>query len=563
LGYTIKRLPREGFRSLSVPALALALVFLINVLGGIKTQMEAEYDYVMEHHPVFIEVSDGDGIATDGLMITERYLSQFIEQDSLWSLYDYVDDVLLKRELHIVGEQTPPLDVVLIGITEPWSVSHFGDESILVSRYLGASESPEASWPRTLDWEHLGIPPQPEANPEIYIDIFQGFSDELYEFQPLYGGACLISEDLLEFVKNGVIRLSVIRQAGSIIRTQTYYQRVAGVIRGPISRTVFCHFEIVNQIHQLGVYMGYYIVNMPHGNSLLVTPPRDIVMAQDLPTIGSLVGITMPEKHDTFLPESLVSAGFITGYDRSVFSTDNYVCVVNEDAMPWVHDGILRLDVRSKSDASSDVVSVELKVIGTAPGDGESVVYIPFHTAGEIGHRSDGQQLYAEQLRATITDNRDLVEFKQTALRTFKDVGVFFSTAVSSMTIFDAEFYNLTEALQQTIFFIDIITPFVYFIAVCVGFVASFLLTRRRTAEFAMMRSIGVNKESIFVTTLFEQATLCAAGVAISCAVFALTWGNLQVRRPAIFLACYILGTVLSAAKAAGTDVLKLLKDKG
>jgi len=254
---------------------------------------------------------------------------------------------------------------------------------------------------------------------------------------------------------------------------------------------------------------------------------------------------------------------FFDGYDKTAFSTNEYVCVVTEDAMQWVHNGVVYLDAQSKADIGAEPVGVELKVIGTAPGDGSNAVFIPFKTVSEIGRQSDGQQLYSERLRATISDNRRLVDFKHTALRTFYNVGIYFNPRVSSMTIFDAEFYDLTETLQQTIFFIDIVTPFVYAIAVCVGFVASFLLTRRRMSEFAVMRSIGVNKESIFVVTLFEQALLCAAGVVVGCVIFALTWDLVFIMRPAVFFACYISGAVLSAARAAGTDVLRLLRDKG
>jgi ABC-type antimicrobial peptide transport system permease subunit len=163
---------------------------------------------------------------------------------------------------------------------------------------------------------------------------------------------------------------------------------------------------------------------------------------------------------------------------------------------------------------------------------------------------------------ARLADNLELVDFKQTAVRTFKDVGTFFNVQVFSMTIYDSVFYEITEALMQTIFFIDIATPFIYFIAVCVGFIASFLLTRRRKGEFAMMRSVGVSKAGIFMGALFEQTMLCAVGVALGCFLFTLTWDYVFIERPLIFLGCYMLGAAVSAARAAGTDVLRLLRDK-
>jgi len=61
---------------------------------------------------------------------------------------------------------------------------------------------------------------------------------------------------------------------------------------------------------------------------------------------------------------------------------------------------------------------------------------------------------------------------------------------------------------------------------------------------------------------LFEQAALCALGVALGCILFTLTWDYVFIERPLIFLGCYMLGAVISAARAAGTDVLRLLRDK-
>jgi hypothetical protein len=123
--YFFKRLPREGFKSLSVPALALTLVYLINVLGGILTRMEAEYEWVMEHLPIIIEVSDGDGAATDGLEIGDGYVRQFLEPDAFWSLHGYVDNVLMKRTLDILDETERTLDVVMTSLSSEGLMEFF------------------------------------------------------------------------------------------------------------------------------------------------------------------------------------------------------------------------------------------------------------------------------------------------------------------------------------------------------------------------------------------------------------------------------------------------------
>jgi len=287
-------------------------------------------------------------------------------------------------------------------------------------------------------------------------------------------------------------------------------------------------------------------------------------LIQKTPLVGELIGITPPAAQDVVGGSDSWEIDFFEGYDGSVFASNEYVCVVSEELSGLVKDGVLHVDLLSRATVHASTVEAELKVIGKVAGDesANAIALAPFRTVTELAAGSDGMPPLTELLQATIADNRELDAFKENAMRVYKDVGVFFNEQTFSMIIYDSEFYDITEALQQTIFFIDIATPFVYIISISIGFVASYLLIRRRKAEFAMMRSIGVNRKSIFAGALFEQTVLCATGVAAGCALFTLTWDYIFIRQPLIFFACYVLGATISAANAAGTDVLKLLRDK-
>jgi hypothetical protein len=277
--------------------------------------------------------------------------------------------------------------------------------------------------------------------------------------------------------------------------------------------------------------------------------------------VGSLVGITAIRAYSGFSRESGANLEFFEGYDENIFREHERICVVSEDALGMMQDGMLTVEVRSRG-THTNTVEVALRVVGIATGVKGSVVFAPFLTVSELGAGSDRMPPHTELIQAIVADNRQLDEFKETALRTFKDVGIYFNPQVFAMTIHDSEFYNITEVLQQTILFIDIATPIVYFMTVCFGFIASFMLTRRRKAEFAIMRSVGVNRFAIFFGALFEQSALCAIGVAAGSVLFSLTWGYVFIAQPLIFLICYVLGAIFSAARAAGTDVLRLLRAK-
>jgi hypothetical protein len=211
-----------------------------------------------------------------------------------------------------------------------------------------------------------------------------------------------------------------------------------------------------------------------------------------------------------------------------------------------------------------ETVTVEplLTVVGTAPGLEPGVVYAPFWTVSRLAGETDGLPAYTERLAVTLADNRRLSEFKQTAWRSFPRAGPVWDSRPFSMTIYDSAFYDILEPLRQNIILIDVATPFVYLVAVAVGFLVSFLLTRRRRAEFAIMRSVGIGKWNLFAGALMEQAVLCAAGAAAGMLVVWVFWGYGSVTRPAIYLGCYTVGAAFSAIKAAGTDVLKILREK-
>ena len=539
--YFIKRLPREGFKSLSVSALALALVLLINVMGGMKARMESEYDYMIDSHPIFIEVSDGYSIATDGLEIGVRSLSQFTDPDAIWSVHDYVEGLLLKRELDIIRWEPKSQDGLLFGVADSGVITESGKE----------------------------------------ISYYEGYDDSIFtSFQP-EERLLLIREELLELLpltQDGTVLVEISLGVGWTASVFRAPFTIAGTFSGRGMGIAYCSYDMLDATLRVSDGIGREKITVD-GREVFVNVRRlrALLLEPDPPQTWPLIGITAIDAHSALSELSALSAPsapssptyenssaivFYEGYDESVFTGNEYVCLVSEEILSATGGGKLDVMYKSKAGLQPEAVSVELTVIGIVRGLDGPVVYIPFQTAGQLGFESDGGTPYTERLRAKITDNRELDAFKEVAVRSFTDVGVHINERTFAMTIYDGEFYDRTEALLQTIFFIDVATPFVYFITICVGFVASFLLTRRRKSEFATMRSLGVNRLSIFFGTLFEQASLCALGLVLGCAFFALTWGYVFIERPLVFLACYTLGTVISAAMAAGADVLRLLRDK-
>ncbi|MCL2030556.1 MAG: hypothetical protein FWG93_03335 [Oscillospiraceae bacterium] len=415
-GYFLKRLPREGYKSLAVPALSLALVFLINLLGGLKAWMEAEHRNVLDHFEIVVELSNNSGYLTDGLFITGKDFRVFTSPDErAFPLYGYTENLRLKRTLVITEIAGRPMPGALTGITA------------------------------------FAALPAPEAG--AAVTFFEGYDESVLETdEPV----CLVGADMLAAAEDGVLRLTV--QSVQTVTTTTEVR--------PGS------YEIID-----GVW-----VFSPSLHEATVIPPQDI--------------------------------------------------------------------------------GLELTVVGTVDDMEYGFLYCPFWTASGAGVLSDGQTPYTDLLSATLADNRKLSEFKQTAWRNFPRVGPVYENRPISMTVYDSGFYDAIEPLMQNMILVDAATPLVYVISVCVGFLASFLLTRRRKPEFAVMRSVGVRKRDIFFGSLLEQTALGAAGALLGCGLAALTWGYVSPARTALFLVCFMLGAAFSAIRAAGTDVLKILVDK-
>jgi len=370
----------------------------------------------------------------------------------------------------------------------------------------------------------------------------------------------------MEFVNNGLLEFSTIYRMGPNTRIKDFWLKVAGTVSnaadGEFDSVAFTSVRNLNYIAQTTKNEVLETSAFIYNDQRITFYSYEITITLDLPVVGSLVGITAVEAYDATSTDGDAEVCFFDGYDESVLQSNAYVCLVSEDILESVHEGTLGVFVRSKENAIANPVEVGMEVVGTVSGAGERLVFAPFWTVSELGVESDGLPPHTELVRATISDNSMLSAFKQTAYRTFKEVGVFFNPKVFSMTVFDYEFYNKTETIMQTIFFINIVSPVIYVLTSGLGFIASSVTTRRRKDEFAIMRSIGVGRGGIFLGAVLEQAVLCSAGVIIGTAVFSLTWDYVFIERSLIFFGCYMFGTVFSAARAAGTDVLRLLREK-
>jgi len=439
LGHSIKRLSREGLKSLSVPIVAFMLVVLINLLGGVRAWLEDEYEYTMDNFPVIAELSNLEGSQTDGLHIEMRQISLFTDPDAFASLARHSSDLTLKRTFGVVAVPGFSEGVEMIGIT-----SVRADTSL-------------------------------EPGFGVDITFFEGYDDSALASDEMFA---LISEDLYLLTNNGMLSITVERKLPD---------EITEIWTNPVPGRLVTHY-----INGEPVYF---------------------VRVQTFP------GFWVEEPFDPGIEITVIEGEVVT-------------------------------------------IEADLTVIGTIHGTGSSIIYSPFWTVSELGTEIDGEPPFSERLNVTIYDNRELSAFKGSAFMNFPRVRPLHDSRPFAMTIYDSVFYETVEPLRQNMIVIDVATPFIYLLSIAVGFLTSVLLTRRRKPEFAVMRSIGVHRSVIFISALAEQALLSIAGATLGFVFVAIAWGYTSLTRPAIFLACYLLGAIFSAASAAGTNVMQVLRDR-
>ena len=81
--------------------------------------------------------------------------------------------------------------------------------------------------------------------------------------------------------------------------------------------------------------------------------------------------------------------------------------------------------------------------------------------------------------------------------------------------------------------------------------------------EFAIMRGLGASKSRVFFSFFSEQALLCIAGTVLGCIVLYFVGGAVAwPAAVAVFVLCYLLGTVLSVLAVGRTQLMSLLSER-
>lgn len=179
-----------------------------------------------------------------------------------------------------------------------------------------------------------------------------------------------------------------------------------------------------------------------------------------------------------------------------------------------------------------------------------------------IGEKPAYYMLRYNAISFTLKNLRDLNTFKDKLTEMgFSTVGKI-SRVRTFMVIDDQVFMDSVNNLMRHIDYMNILYIAIYAISIGIGFIVSYLLTKTRKPEFAIMRSMGTSKGKTFTAFFIEQMLLCIFGVLLAVAGSTFFYGSLselQFYSVLGYFGCYIVGIAIAIIAMNKTNVLQIL----
>ncbi|MBQ7601786.1 MAG: hypothetical protein IJU49_06470 [Lachnospiraceae bacterium] len=269
---------------------------------------------------------------------------------------------------------------------------------------------------------------------------------------------------------------------------------------------------------------------------------------------------------------------WLPGYDESIFQGEEELCIVSSQFAK--KHGLEPGDVLSAS-FIVDVMGMRLsytasaRIVGIFNGvSAEEHVYMPFSmsefTVQYVEWTRTGVPIYQDEdvvlpyssLSFKLQNLRNLSEFKEDlAKRGYTSVGKY-DRARKFVVIEDTLLNSSVASLERHIAYMKILFAVTYLLAAVIGFVISYLMTKSRRKELAMMRSMGAGRVRTFFAFFAEQLVLALIGSAAGILVITLAFGSLSSAQWLYFLgyfACYLLGIALSITVMNRVNVMDIL----
>ena len=289
--------------------------------------------------------------------------------------------------------------------------------------------------------------------------------------------------------------------------------------------------------------------------------------------LSMLVGMTSLSLAPELLPENGASIQWREGYDESIFSGDELVCLIPESIAASENIGEeITLPFAYQPDEKPPEprpprreCELTFRVAGVFSGVTEPIVFCPYACVELVYEKlTEDRNIYS--LSATLSDN-DLLD----ALRTDRKYWFAEPNPLGEETRWDflEEYYpyaldindellvNAAATLQNSILVNQICAVLVFVLAAGAGGLVGFLVIRQQKREINLMRAMGTSQLSIFGGYVFEQMLCLLAGTVVGGACW--LWRPLE--QVGAFVGLYLMGLVISLGVSLRRNLLSTIKE--
>ncbi len=216
------------------------------------------------------------------------------------------------------------------------------------------------------------------------------------------------------------------------------------------------------------------------------------------------------------------------------------------------------------------VNTVHMKIIGTYEIDAQEArgittphVITPIQYVREAFREVDAAYS-VHSMKFTLSDALKMNEFKEKAAEigfASRDPQGGNDNIGAAIVTYDESFIKTAEQLQKNISLMQIFAPIIFIIVAFIGFLTSYLLLQSRQNEFAIMRSLGQSKASVFLSLLIEAMILALIGGLIGSVIGIIIGTDLLTALVilGIFIILYSLGTVIALLFLSRFSVMEVL----
>lgn len=287
-----------------------------------------------------------------------------------------------------------------------------------------------------------------------------------------------------------------------------------------------------------------YVCDVKAVSSASLVSPKDYILRRIL-TISS----------DDALLQPGVSVEFFDGWDEDALKTDKLVCLIPEKIAAICGDTI------SIQPYGQD--PQELKIIGIVHGTDSNIIYCPL----DMLFDNVQDVIYIiESCSFSIRDNSQLDKAKEEIYKIFcepsllaKKDGLTFGVIIN-----DEVYLETLNKLESNISMLKILLPILLLICCCIGFFTSFLSTKGRIKEFAVMRCIGLSRKKVFSSVFEEFIYLSLVGGIIGFASGLIFEPILQLStiiKALLVILIYLAGASISVLRICNVNVMNLMKE--